>query len=327
MIACKLYFHTALPLSFYMKSQHGYEGYGKSWHPEILMLSFLGGCQVYLIALLLLGRRANWRMVACCVTPALVTFAYLLTVMQIMGFNARYYVPYFAFFIVPALLVVDRWLAAGMRVEERWPKRMRVVLAVMVVLFFVGMRSQRVLAAVRGMEPARYVYDPVRLDVAARTPLPETKWVLTMEDVSDLLVEPLPKGATIAASEVGYLGIRAPQVNIIDLAGLNDNQIALHGFDMSALLARRPDIIWMPHEDYSYQRGQMLSDPELLEQYDVYSGAANYGLAIRKDSPFRRQIDQQMQVFWNAVYPGYAMSDYLVRSASWTGQKHKVVDR
>jgi hypothetical protein len=329
LIACKLYFHTALPLSFYMKSRHGYEGYAKSWHAEILMLSFLGGCQAYLIALLLLGRRKDWRMVACCVTPALATFVYLLTVTQIMGFNARYYAPYLAFLVVPALMVVDRWIAGGAPVAERWPKRMlleRAALAVMVVLFFVGMRSQRVLAAVRRTEPALYVYDPVRLNAEARVPLPETQWVPTMVDVADLLVGPLPKGATIASSEVGYLGICAPQVNIIDLEGLNDNEIALHGFNMSALLARKPDIIWMPHADYTYQRGLMLSDPDLLEQYDLYNGAANYGLAIRKGSPFRKQIDQQMQVFWSAMYPGYTMSDYLVRSASWTREKHRVID-
>ena len=148
-----------------------------------------------------------------------------------------------------------------------------------------------------------------------------------MTDLTDLLVAPLPKGATVAATEVGYLGDRAAQVNMIDLAGLNDNEIALHGFDVHALLLRKPDVIWMPNTDYTYQNAWMMSDPELLKEYDVYAGAANYGLAIRKDSPYRVEIDQQMQVFWDAVYPGYAMSDYLVRSAGWTRAKHRVVEQ
>jgi hypothetical protein len=32
-----------------------------------------------------------------------------------------------------------------------------------------------------------------------------------------------------------------------------------------------------------------------------------------------------MQLFWSAVYPGYVSKDYLVRSASWSGKKFKVV--
>jgi hypothetical protein len=96
---------------------------------------------------------------------------------------------------------------------------------------------------------------------------------------------------------------------------------------MSSLLARKPDIIWMPHEAYTYQRGVMLSAPDLLREYDVYAGAGNYGLAIRKDSPYRSQIDRQMQVLWSAFYPGDRMSDYLVRSSSWDSARHVVFDQ
>jgi hypothetical protein len=81
----------------------------------------------------------------------------------------------------------------------------------------------------------------------------------------------------------------------------------------------------MPNTSYTYQRGEMFADPEFLAEYDVYAGAANYGIALRKDSPVRPQIDHQMQVYWSAVYPGCRMSDYLVCSASWSGRKFKVV--
>jgi hypothetical protein len=182
-------------------------------------------------------------------------------------------------------------------------------------------------AAVRRLEARQHFeYDPVHFDIAASAPLPEKNWDVMMTDITDLLVSPLPRGLTVASTEVGYLGSRAAQINVIDLAGLNDTDIALHGFDMTSLMLRKPDIIWLPNSSYTYQRGVMFADPALLAQYDVYAGAANYGLAIRKDSPFRSQIDQQMQTFWNTVYPGYRMNDYLVRSASWSGQKFKVID-
>jgi hypothetical protein len=135
-------------------------------------------------------------------------------------------------------------------------------------------------------------------------------------------LKPLPRGTTIASSEVGYLGVAAPQVNVIDLEGLNDTQIALHGFQVDTLLARKPDIIWMPHTDYTYQRGLLMSDPGLLQQYDLYAGAADYGLAFRKDSAVRPQLDAQFQALWKSCYPGYLMEDYRVSAASWSKRKY-----
>jgi hypothetical protein len=329
LLVCKLYFHTALPLSFYMKSKHAYEGYHEVWHPELLMLAFLAGCQLYLAVLILLGRRRDWRLIACCLVPALTVFAYLGTVTQIMGFNARYYTPYFAFFIVPALLVLDRWLSEEQPAEERWPGKTLLVRSGAVALMmicFLALSSEGVQARVRRLEArTHFEYEPAQVEIAASSPLPLMPWDVTMADITDRLIAPLPAGTRVAASEVGYLGSRAPQVNIIDLAGLNDTDIALHGFDVTALLERKPDIIWLPNASYTYQRGEMFADPEFLAQYDVYAGAADYGIALRKDSPVRPQIDRQMQEYWRAVYPGYRMSDYLVHSASWSGRKFKVV--
>jgi hypothetical protein len=330
LLLCKLYFHTALPLSFYMKSRHAYEGYRGIWYPEILMLAFFAACQLYLVALIFLARRPDARLIVCCVTPALVVFAYLETVTQIMGFNARYYAPYFAFFIVPALLVLDRWMIDGWLLdgENVWPRRsllIRSSLAAALMLCFLALSSEGVIAAVRHAERrSHFEYDPVRFQIAATAPLPEVHWDDMMTDLTDLLVRPLPAGVTVAATEVGYLGAQAPQVDIIDLAGLNDSAIALRGFDIPALLARKPDIIWMPNLEYTYQSGLMLSDPTLLQQYDLYAGAANYGLAIRKDSPFHAQIEQHLHDFWSHAYPGYNLNDYLVRSATWSRQKHRV---
>jgi hypothetical protein len=332
LIVCQLYFHTALPLSFYMKSKHVYEGYRAVWHPELLMLAFFAACELYLVALIFLSRREDWRLIVCCVAPALASFAYLGTVTQIMGFNARYYIPYFAFFVVPALLVIDRWMARGdVPVEELWPGKTLLVrgcVTAVVMMSFLALSSEAVLAKIRRTEArVHFEYDPVHVQMAATVPLPTIPWDVMMTDFTDLLAAQLPKGVTVAATEAGYLGERAAQMNLIDLAGLNDNEIALQGFDLQALLLRKPDVIWMPNSDYTYQNALMMSDPELLKEYDVYAGAANYGLAIRKDSPYRTQIEQQMQVFWNAVYPGYKMSDYLVRSASWTKTKHRVVEQ
>jgi hypothetical protein len=59
----------------------------------------------------------------------------------------------------------------------------------------------------------------------------------------------------------------------------------------------------------------------------LYAGAANFGIAVRKDSPMRQQMEKQMEVLWSAAYPGFVMKDYVVSAAKWSGQKHAVVDR
>jgi len=280
--------------------------------------------------MVMLARRRDVRLIVCCVAPVAVTFAYLGTVTQIMGFSARYYAPYFALLVVPALLVVDGWFAK-IEGEESWMGGAMLVrgcvTAALLVCFF-ALSSEGVQAMVRQSERrTHFEYDDTQLTMAAVTPLPLQPWQTAMAEVTDLLVAPLPKGATVAATEVGYLGRFAPQVNVIDLAGLNDNEIALHGFKTEELLARKPDLIWLPNTDYTYQRGLMMSDPEFLREYELYAGAANFGVAVRKDSPLRLQMEKQMQVFWIAAYPGYVMKDYVVSAVKWSGRKHVVVEQ
>jgi hypothetical protein len=327
MLVCRWYFGSALPLSFAMKSKHGYAGYLGFWRPVSSCYQFVAQYRWYLAALALCVRRPDWRLVVACLTPALLTFGYLCTVTQIMGYDSRYYMPYLAFFLVPALLVVDRRLAQWGVAWRGWDVRgvlVHVAAAVVVLVCTTGRIPEGVARVIdRGLRGHPLVYDPVELVTDAGKPLPEVPYLPTMWAFTDTVATPLPK-ITIAASEVGYLGGHAPQTAIIDIAGLNDTEIALHGFSMAALLARKPDVIWMPHPDYTYQRGLMLADPELLAEYDVYAGAANYGLAVRKDSPYRAQLVKQMQVLWAKLYPGLSMKDYLVRSAHWSDQAHRL---
>jgi hypothetical protein len=329
MLVCRMYFGAALPLSFYMKSRHGYAGYAANWHPVGSAWKFVIEFRWYVALLVLCVRRAEWRLVTVCLVPALLTFGYLTTVTQIMGFDSRYYMPYLAFFVVPALLVLDRRLTEVPRAwdaQKQWGPRVAALhlLAAGAVLAVCVWSVPTGVARVidRKLVKGNAVYEPAVLVTAGDAKLPEVPYLAAMWAVTDTLMAPLPAGVTIAASEVGYLGAHAPQATIIDAAGLNDTEIALHGFSMAGLLARKPDVIWMPHPDYTYQRGLMLSDPALLEQYEVYADAANYGLAVRKDSPYRAQIEMQMQALWARLYPGQRMQDDMVKSVQWSGKSH-----
>ncbi len=327
---CKLYFGTPVPLSVYMKGGRAYLGYPAAWHPELLLIAFLAATQLFLAALILLARRRDVRLLLACLLPPAAVFAYLATVTQIMGFNSRYYVPYAPLLIIPTLLVLDRWLTHSSAEPEAslWPGhtlRLRASLTAALFLVFLVLSSEAVQGKIRLLEHhTRDQYDPALLRIDAATPLPKASWQSMMFSITDDLIAPLPPGATVAATEVGYLGDRATHLNIIDLAGLNDTDIALHGFHPNAFLQRKPDLIWMPNSDYSYQRGVLFSDPQLLAQYDLYADAANYGIALRKDSPFRPQLEHQLQLFWSKTYPGTDPAAYLVHSATWSGQKHPV---
>jgi hypothetical protein len=310
-----------------MKGGHAYLGYSSIWYPSLQLIALLTALQLFLAALILLARRRDLRLILACAAPAVVIFAYLGTVTQIMGFDSRYYNPYAPLIIIPALLVLDRWLTSPTN-ETAWPGhtfRTRVAATAAMLLFFFAFSSQAVQAKFRRLEHGHHFeYDPAQLNVTATTPLPVVDWQSMMKDITDDLIAPLPPGTTVASTEVGYLGERASQINVIDLAGLNDTEIALHGFNDASFLARKPDLIWMPNAAYTYQRAALASDPAFLAQYDLYADAGNYGIAIRKDSPVRPQIEHQLGIFWSRVYPGTDPSAYLVHSATWTGLKHSV---
>jgi len=336
LLVCKMYFLTALPLSFYMKSQRAYEGYHMSWRPLTHALEMLGDCSIFLVVLFLFTRRRERGLVLLCLVPALCTFYYLMTVTKIMGYNGRYYAPYFAFVVVPALLVLDARIDSQTRSREYWSEETGIraralilcamtVLALCIVIFSGVHRVAAALAAVdRRIEARPFEYEDVRYETTALATLPTSN--RNARDVAEFFVAPLPAGVSIAASEVGYISVLNQRATVIDLAGLNDTKIALHGFSVDDLMARRPDVIWMPHWHYTYQRGILLSSPKLLEQYDLLAGAGGYGIAIRKDSPLRPAIVSQMQSYWARFYPGYDMNDYVARSVSWSGRRYRATD-
>lgn len=326
---CKLYFGTPVPLSVYMKGAHAYLGYRGVWHPELLLAALLLAAWPYVALSILFARGRTLRLVLCCAAPVAAIYAYLQTVTQIMGFHSRYYVPYLPLLVIPALLALANALTEGRTPEEAptpmRPGTPRIAATLLLFLALAALSSEGVMARVRHAENrAREEYDAPTLTMTATKPLPTLSWQNAAQQLTDLLVRPLPAGTIVAATEVGYLGERAPQVDILDLAGLNDTTIALHGFQMDDLLARHPDLIWLPNTDYTHQRGVMLADPRFLEQYDLYAGAANYGIALRKTSPHYAAIDSALRTFWAAVYPGYDLDSYRVTAAAWTGRHHTV---
>ncbi len=324
LLLCTLYFHTPLPLSFYVKSQHSYVGYIGRWFPVTLCFDNLRSCRV---PLLVIGLFATWRdrrLLLFCLLPAAACMLYLATTLQIMGFWSRYYVPYSPFVMVLALLLLDRrWQEGNLSIAflRRSPLT-RAASVVACLCLATGLLPRHLLGQLDRMSEGKLVaYAAPDVTIPASAPLPAIPPERLFSDVGDRLVLRLPQGSTMAASEVGLIAANAPGINIVDLVGLNDADIARHGFRMDALLSQQPDVIWFPHPDYTHQRGVMMSDPRLLRDYDFYPGAANFGLAVRKDGPQHTEVEEAIRQFWHETYPAQRMQDYAATAVTWSGDR------
>jgi hypothetical protein len=308
--AAQWYFGASLPLSFYAKAMHAYEGFQND--QNALKFFFIGS----LAALPFLGivcatvTRNQVALLAAFLLPVAATFLYLFTVRQIMGLNGRYYLPFLPFLIVPALL------SAGLALEFETRSALTRISAAILGVFLVWVGASPVWLRVSDEYLRLIMPRPIPtplLVTSSSKPLPETEWFKTIRCLGNYMLSRLPPGASMAASEVGYLGAASPHSTIIDLVGLNDTHIATHGFSMDYLLRLGPDVIWFPHLDYTGLRAGMLKDPRLFDQYIVIAGAFTYGLAIRRDSPFLAQIEVGVHAVWGKLYPqGEKLEDYIV---------------
>ena len=305
LLLCTAYFRIPLPLGFYAKSLHSYAGFlngenavGYGYIAASCVVPFLGVLAATL-------KRGQVPMVVAFLLPVGITVAYLLTVRQVMGFGGRYYMPLIPYAIVPALLSVDAALPEGVR-----PVRLGIALGAAVVLFL-ALRPVEL-----GLEKryrAWVMPQPVPvpdLPIAAREPLPYYNW-LKQRGISQIIAQ-LPPGTVIAASEVGYIACISPQVTVIDLVGLNDARIGMHGVSMDELLARAPELIWLPQQHYTGLLATMLEDPRLFERYEVIADVFNFGIAIRRDSALRGEIERGVRSVWPELYPAQKLEDYIV---------------
>ena len=321
LLLARLYFHSWLPLSFYLKSRDGYLGYRMRWYPVTSALAFLRTGGGFLLALALLARRRDARLLLLHLLPLALVMAYLCTVTQIMGMAARYFMPYLPLLAVPALLLLDGGLheySTRASAPRAYNLPAHACAAALVVAFLLYWRPLPLQAALEARaEPRVLGYSDVVFVTPATQPLPTLAYDDTFRAIADGVVSALPAGATVAASEVGYLGARFPRINVIDLAGLNDNPFARQGFSPDALIDRHPDLIWMPHDDYTLQRGLLLTDPRLLREFDLYAGAMNYSVAIAKNGPYRALLESRLAALWPQLYPGTTPEEYLTSAVRW----------
>jgi hypothetical protein len=290
-------FGYAFPLSAYVKQTGYYTGYAgaRIWNPITYLGEFSWLIVGHITVLIVFARRRHARLLAVLLGPVVATFLYYFTVIQIMGMGARFYYPAFPFWIASAVLVLDDVLDHGFVPRLKTFASRGVILGVFLGLLNATPRlANRYAATVWG--------PPVDLGLSNRR-LPQIGIRRARQEVGTFAAA-LPSGTLLAATEVGFLGVAAPQVTRIDLAGLNDNNLARYGFSMSYLLGRRPDVIWLPHWHYVDMVHTILATDAFQREFDYYCEAFDFGVAVRKDGRFHDVIMSGLNRTWKEIYAG-----------------------
>jgi uncharacterized membrane protein len=278
------YYGTPLPLTFYVKSGPLYGPAIWKQFMFVPVLELVGFVDEYKlpvfasVALALVGWRAAFRRGPHAVVVGVVLcvvgwVAYWLTVLQIMGFNGRFYYP-----TVPILLVLTSIVIAFGFSECRGPDGSRTrawagvgVCGAFLAALFTPLAS--------GTQQAAYIAVFQRHTVAAQWSADFRGFVdRTGEGGADAdwpcigVVTALPGGISLASTEVGVPSVVAPEARILDLAGLNSTEIALGRMTHAeAIVAAKIDLVYLPAEQaYPEMREAILSAPAFKADYEVF---------------------------------------------------------
>lgn len=311
----KIFFGSALPVPFYAKSAGFYQGYSGlgNWNAIDYLIQFLRSSLPFLLAAVLLVTKQTARRILGISLPMLLTFIYFTTVIQIMGWEARYYYPSLPFFIMMAYVVLENHFKCSYLVKNKlfqvssW--------RIMAALFAVLLTTSPLITRVASSAWERYALKTVEYTpnteyfTRSTRDLPSLGWWEGITGMSELL-EKMPPGLVFAGSEYGFISSENPDVTIIDMVGLHDISLARNGFSADYILSRNPDILWLPHTDYSYFRSDLIDNEIFDTQYEYYPGVFNYGIAFNKNSEYFQQIIEIMEDQFLQLYPGHLLEDY-----------------
>ena len=315
----RLVFGDALPLPFYAKTSGYYEGYlgAYKWNPVIYLFDFARLVAILLVMTVLFVRANSAKYIVAFLTPVAITFGYYFSVVQVMGLEARYYLPAMPFFAICAFAVWGCFIEnahGGLFEGLLGDKFIRLKLIVLLVFLsflqpavvnYLGNLYQRMTLSFEQKYGSVTTYETD----SKRLP-PELGWWPSIQAMSGI-VSDLPEGTKLAMSEYGYIGANAPGMYIIDPLGLNDPVFAHDGFSAQEFFGRKPDLIWLPHPDYTKIFASILDSEIFIREYDFYPGAFDYGVAVRRDSKNYEAIIEAFRLGWLENYPNLDMDSFL----------------
>jgi hypothetical protein len=308
-------FHDFLPLSYYVKQNNFYQGYtgAYQWNPSIYLATFTIGVLPSSIVILANLKSRYIRLSITYLLPVFVTFLYYFKVLQIMGEYARYYYPAMPFIVVLSLLILgdSGKLPVKTEFKKSFNRTVLSVLSIVAFVLFLGTIGSNIYLSTVSKNT-----DTAQNMLTSDSSVPTIGWGRAIVAVASLSGQLMPD-TVLAASEVGYIGANALQVKIIDLVGLNNPDIAHHGFKAEKLFLQKPDLIWMPPPDYASIRHEIECNPNFYVNYTYYPGLFDYGIAINKESPYASDIYSLLSKNLEITYPdsGYVLSNLAQDSA------------
>ncbi|MEM7530783.1 MAG: hypothetical protein AAF639_01290 [Chloroflexota bacterium] len=296
--AAARYLNSPLPLPFYAK---GLKLYGDAFYAVYAFDSFVYAKEfvVYyngLLALILLGVLYHPKRWWQGLTPAdrgilgaaiLFSLYFLLLVTPIMGMFSRFYyplLPVILFLAVRTYSIFADKLAGLKNDIHSYLSHQATLPALLLVLIIIF---------------TPYLYQVRYLVKMPRYPLDVYAFYLSDSRVRHLWFElnqfsRLPDEVTMATTEIGLVGVMNPDKVVIDLAGLNEREIAHNGFSAQWLLqTHQPDLIYLPFPHYQTMIGELLNNPQFQAEYTYFSAQQLHramGIALSIDSPYYAEM-------------------------------------
>lgn len=301
------YFGDIIPLAFYVKQQGFYEGMKDIIinSPWFSFSHFLYGVWPFALLLAWYVHRKNLLMVCVFLIPALCTIFYYFTIQTIMNLEARYFFPFTVYIIMAAVISIDQESPAGFRWKYVW-----IVPLFMVLYWGIGQVHER-----RWDIAGYFTKDPVLCDDSALNAAPQLPRLpkIPIRDsyhgITDML-KLLPPGVKVAMTEHGYVGAFNIHVNIVDVTGLHNREVAHQGYSVDWFYEQKVDAVWIPHWSYTCLNAKTFSDERFRQEYDFYPVLFLTGYAIRKQSPYYAELNDALQTIWQDLYPGLQLKDY-----------------
>jgi hypothetical protein len=317
--ALYLYFGTPLPLAFYLKSRALTVYTPDFWDLGVaLKRRNLAGILVMAAPLLYVAAHGRGPWIAGLLASFALFAAYhYFSTVEVMGFYGRFYAPGLvpvalaaieaaprfrersrapvtALFLVVYALVILLLYRHRLIYDEKDQVITRVALplylgyAAAAALLLFGARARAGVAAALVVVPILVgswrglPRPPLRLqsdEALLSTHIERPTTVRGIRAVRACIPEPF----RIYHTEIGVPGALFQRSTVTDMAGLMDQEIALHGMDVDARCARdRPAVIFLPHRNYTALRAQFARGA-CLGGYQEVVHRSSSPLYIRKD--------------------------------------------
>lgn len=287
------YFGDIFPIPYYVKADDFFEAYIGIWKWN--SISYLTNILIWTFpftALLIYGCFSNKRMLVLpYIIPTVITSIVLVEKVQIMGFDSRYFIPSIPFIICGGVMGF-KILLEQFKLNVPQIARLSVTFISAIALIVVLQKRSK---SIYNSKKEKVLSMVQQYDLKIDNDFQKVSRKEQFSYMNELISEIGDENFVIGASEHGLISALNLDTRILCMAGLHNlNVLEEKSFNTkaisSSLLNYNPDLLWLPHSDYVALRHKLLINTVFIELYDYYPGVLNFGIAIKKDSPYSRRI-------------------------------------